>query len=91
MIEDTVDRIAAAIIATGQDPWQARAQCGGQPELMDQTEAPRVWDALALCQQCPVSRECAQWVAQERDYVGVAAGKVYRTARSRGRTLKKAS
>ena len=82
--EDIVARIARAIIETGQEPWQLRAACAGQPELGDATRPPAVWDGLALCASCPVITECRRWAQTETDYVGIAGGRVW-TTKHRGR------
>lgn len=82
--EETVARIAAAIIKTDDEPWQFHAACLDQAATMSATRPPHVWDALAICATCPVLAQCQQWADGERDYVGVAGGAVY-TSRRRGR------
>lgn len=82
--EDTVTRIAQAIIDSGEEPWQAQAACQGLPELVDATRPPEVWDGLALCAHCPVITQCRQWAQTETDYVGIAGGRVW-TTKHRGR------
>lgn len=81
---DTVGRIATAVIATGTEPWQFQAACIDQGPTMDATRAPRVWDALKVCAQCPVVAECHSWAENEVEYVGVAGGAVW-TTRHRNR------
>lgn len=87
------DRIAATVAeyteAGAELPWQFRAACGdpeliSDPELMDATRPPRVWDAMAVCKRCPVVAECAEWAEAELSYEGVAGSKVY-TDKSRRR------
>lgn len=83
---DTVARIAEAIVETGQDPWQFHAACIKDPEKMSATRPPLVWEALALCAQCPVVAQCRQWADEETGYVGVAGGAAYTSRRRQRRS-----
>lgn len=80
-----MDETAASYIAEG-DPWQVHAACGGDPDLMDETTAPKVFAAVALCARCPVIERCKSWADKEPDYVGVAGGLVY-TRRRRSKSV----
>lgn len=85
----TSDRIAQAVVERAireGDPWQLHAACGDDPDLMEHTTAPAVFEALAVCAGCPVIAQCKAWVDEELDYVGVAAGLVY-TTRRRGKRM----
>lgn len=84
MGDDTVTRIARAIIASDEQPWQLDATCAGTPELTDATRPPKVWDGLALCARCPVINQCRQWAEDETTYVGIAGGHVW-TSKHRNR------
>lgn len=90
------DRIAAAIVDAGPPgPWQLRAACADTPGLMDATDPPEVFHALAVCSTCPVVHQCRSWADTETDYAGVAGGQVYtnrrRTRRTRPTTQSHAS
>lgn len=81
----TVDRIAAAVVVSDtEEPWPFYAACTNQPETMDNTRPPLVWDALTICASCPVVEQCRRWAETETEYVGVAGGAVW-TSRHRGR------
>lgn len=84
---DTVGRIARAIIDSGTDPWQAAAVCRDNPQLIDATRVPEVWDGLRLCASCPVIEQCRAWAESETDYVGIAGGQVYTTKHGRRRSI----
>lgn len=55
-------------------PWQHCAACHGQTTLM--YDPHRVNQAIELCDQCPVTRECNQWATQTRQEHGVWAGRL---------------
>lgn len=81
----TVARIAAAIVDHADEPWQFHAACTDKDAAtMSATRPPLVWEALALCAQCPVIEQCREWAEGEADYVGVAGGAAY-TSRRRDR------
>lgn len=88
--ETVADRVARAVVAREAvkgEPWQLRAACGADPKLMSETQAPRVFDALAVCSNgCPVVAQCRAWADSEREYVGVAGGRVY-TERQRAKRM----
>lgn len=87
MGDNTVSRIAKAIIDSGTEPWQARAACSANPALMDATRSPEVWDGLSVCLSCPVITQCQRWANEETDYVGIAGGRVYTTKRTQRTSL----
>lgn len=68
-----------AVTTNATDPlaWSATALCNGRPELTDQRCKRQAERALALCRQCPVMDQCRAWADSERNYVGVAGGRVY--------------
>lgn len=82
------DRIALAIVGQGSDPWQGRAACRDDAGLMDATVPPAVFDALTKCAGCPVIAQCDAWVRSEPDYVGVAAGLVFKSRRATERGVR---
>lgn len=83
----TVARIAAAIVDTNEEPWQFYAACAGKDAAtMSATRPPLVWEALAICAQCPVVAQCREWAEGETEYVGVAGGASYTSRRSSRRS-----
>lgn len=87
MGDNTVGRIAKALIDSGTEPWQTRAACSANPALMDATRSPEVWDGLGICLSCPVIAQCQRWADEETDYVGIAGGRVYTTKRGQRTSL----
>lgn len=69
--------LAVAVNAADPLVWSAEALCNGRPELTDQRCKRQAQRALTLCQSCPVMTQCRAWADGERDYVGVAGGRVY--------------
>lgn len=67
---------------TTRSSWLHRAACSGRSALFD--DAARVEDARAVCQRCPVLRDCRAW-ALANAVDGVAGGMTAaeRTARRR--------
>jgi hypothetical protein len=74
------------------DGWRDDAACHGRADLMDPPPGD-AWryeaEALELCGDCPVIRQCAAWVLgleEKRDPGGVVGGMTFddRKARRRG-------
>lgn len=61
-------------------PNLSRGLCVGEPELWSAPDDPGLTDrAIALCLQCPVYRECAEWAAalEPGAVHGVVGGQVH--------------
>lgn len=68
---------ASSTAAPVEEPWQRRAACAGQHQLMDNTSGEAVYDALRLCFGCPVLQQCRAWADSETYLEGVAGGELY--------------
>lgn len=63
--------------------WRRWADCVGHAQEHDATGGFDALAAVRRCQSCPVRQWCAEWVATEPDFIGVAAGRIFRRERAR--------
>lgn len=67
--------------------WRQDAACrDADPWIFNALTFADEQDALDCCRHCPVVPECLDWARRERDYTGVAGGKIWGRVRRRKAT-----
>lgn len=67
--------VVAVIPGSGDDAWQARANCRGlDPDLFFPTRGESTTEARAVCQGCDVREQCLQYALDNREPHGLWGG-----------------